>query len=208
MITNKLRFVEEEKIPVAERKKRLREHMKSRRADNENRDVKEVLLCENLLRVIEDFERERLEKEQEKTVFIYLSFSSEAPTDLAIETLKNRGFTVLCPRVEEDGMQAVLCGDDFTLSHMGIREPVGKEWTNSPTYAVVPLLAVDANGNRLGYGKGYYDRYLAKHPTAKRIGYCYDFQYVREVPIEVFDERLDVIVTDKQVVYTRQDSRG
>ena len=198
MITNKLRFLEEEEIPVAERKKRLREHMKSRRADNENRDVKEVLLCENLLRVIEDFERERLEKEQEKTVFIYLSFSSEAPTDLVIETLKNRGFTVLCPRVEEDGMQAVLCGDDFTLSHMGIREPVGKEWTNSPTYAVVPLLAVDANGNRLGYGKGYYDRFLARF-TGHMVGICYSSCVRRYLPHGRFDRPVQLLVTENYI---------
>jgi 5-formyltetrahydrofolate cyclo-ligase len=61
---------------------------------------------------------------------------------------------------------------------------------------------VDKAGNRLGYGKGYYDRYLCLYPTAKRIGYCFDFQLVSEVPHDEKDEKLDFVVTDKQVVET------
>lgn len=203
MNTNKLRFVKTEPcLDVAERKKALRLRMKERRSDNENRDVKESLLCENLLKEIDGFENKKAGAGTRRTVFIYLSFSSEAPTDKAIEALKEKGFCVLCPRVEKGEMFAVEYGDDFTLSHMGIREPVGQVYENTPDYIVLPLLAADMAGNRLGYGKGYYDRYLAKHPTAKRIGYCFDFQIVREVPCGEKDEKLDVIVTDKQVIET------
>ena len=99
-------------------------------------------------------------------------------------------------------MVAALYGDDFTLSHMGIREPMGEILTTAPDYIVAPLLAADEKGNRLGYGKGYYDKYFAKYPTAKRIGYAFDFQIVREVPTTEQDEKLDVLVTDKRVVYT------
>lgn len=203
MNTNKLRFVKNEPcLDVAERKKALRLRMKERRSDNENRDVKESLLCDNLLKEIDGFESKKAGAGTRRTVFIYLSFSSEAPTDMAIEALKEKGLCVLCPRVEKGEMFAVEHGDDFTLSHMGIREPVGQVYENTPDYIVLPLLAADKAGNRLGYGKGYYDRYLAKHPTAKRIGYCFDFQIVREVPCGEKDEKLDVIVTDKQVIET------
>ena len=203
MCTNKLRFVENEPcLDIAKRKKNLRERMKERRADNENRDVKESLLCNNFFQLLDGLEKKMAGAGTRRTVFVYLSFSSEAPTDKLIETLQEKGFTVLCPRIENQEMFAVEHGEDFTLSHMGIREPVGKAYENPPDYIILPLLAADRSGNRLGYGKGYYDKYLCKYPKAKRIGYCFDFQLIKEVPQDKHDEKLDFIVTDKQIVQT------
>lgn len=203
MNTNKLRFVENGPCAdVTERKRSLRTYMRARRADNENRDVKEQLLCDNLLNVLEGFESEKAGAGTRRTVFIYLSFSSEAPTDKPIARLIEKGFSVLCPRIENGEMFAVAYGEDFSISSMGIREPVGDIREETPDYIVLPLLAADKAGNRLGYGKGYYDEYLAKHSAAKRIGYCFDFQILREVPHNEKDEKLDVIVTDKQVTIT------
>ena len=160
MCTNKLRFVENEPyLDVAKRKQNLRERMKERRADNENRDVKESLLCNHFLELLDGLEKKMAGAGTRRTVFVYLSFSSEAPTDKLIETLQEKGFTVLCPRIENQEMFAVEHGEDFTLSHMGIREPVGKAYKNPPDYILLPLLAADSSGNRLGYGKGYYDRF-------------------------------------------------
>lgn len=203
MYTNKLRFVEDEPIAdVAERKRRLRQYMKNRRAENVNRDVKEVLLCERLLSVLEGFEGKMTWAGTRRSVFIYLSFSSEASTDELIERLLEKGYSVFCPRMENGEMVAAAYGEDFTLSSTGIREPVGAVLTETPTYIVLPLLAADVAGNRLGYGKGNYDAYLAKHPDAKRIGYCFDFQILREVPREETDEALDVVVTEQRTIYT------
>lgn len=208
MNTNKLRFVEDEpRADVTKRKQSLRAYMRSRRADNENRDVKETLLCENLFKAIEGIEGKKAGAGTRRTVFIYLSYSSEAPTDKPIEALKEKGFRVLCPRIEGEEMFAVEYGDDFTISHMGIREPVGEAFEETPDHIVLPLLAADKAGNRLGYGKGYYDKYLAKYPKATRIGYCFDFQLLREVPHDEKDEKLDIIVTDKQVIDTSARNR-
>lgn len=203
MYTNKLRFVDDEPIAdVAERKRSLRQYMKARRAETVNRDVKEALLCERVLSVLEGFESKTTGAGTRRNVFIYLSFSSEASTDEPIERLIEKGFSVFCPRMENEEMVAAAYGEDFTLSSTGVREPVGDILTETPTYIVLPLLAADATGNRLGYGKGCYDAYLAKYPEAKRIGYCFDFQILREVPCEEKDERLDVIVTEQRTVYT------
>ena len=201
MKMNKLRFVDEgETCLVAERKQALRTYMKGRRADNENQDVKELLLCQRTLSVIENFDEAGFCGE--RTAFVYLSFSSEAPTDRLIEKLQEVGFKVLCPKIVSGKMYAVEYGEDFTLSAMGIREPVGEPFQGAIKYIIAPLLAADKSGNRLGYGKGYYDVFFAENPSAKRIGYGFDFQLLREVPCEPFDERLDVIVTDKQTLYT------
>ena len=203
MYTNRLRFVEDEpSLDVAQRKLNLRQRMKTRRADNENRDVKEYLLCENFFTLIDGLDNKMTGAGTRRTVFVYLSFSSEAPTDKLIEALQEKGFKVLCPKIENGEMFAVEQGEDFTISPMGIREPIGKNFEKSPDYILLPLLAVDKAGNRLGYGKGYYDRYLCLYPTAKRIGYCFDFQLVDEVPHDEKDEKLDFIITDKQVIKT------
>lgn len=195
MTTNKLRFVEENGGSVFERKARLRAYMKSRRGDNENRDVKEELLIENFFKALEEKGLQNAEN-----FFVYLSFSSEAPTDKLIEELLERGKTVYCPRTLDGEMFAVLYGEDFTVSSLGIREPVGEIYQGVIDVAVIPLLAVDRLGNRLGYGKGYYDRYLKDKPC-KRVGYCFDFQIVEKIPMAETDERMDILVTDKQTVY-------
>lgn len=183
---------------IEEQKKSLRSYMKERRGNNENRDLKERLLIENFYRAIfGDSERActRL------SVFIYLSFSSEAPTDGLIERLRSDGHIVYCPRIENGEMQAVAYGEDFSLSEYGIREPIGASFAEDSDVVVLPLLAVDKQGNRLGYGKGYYDRYLQSHKKAKRIAYAFDFQVVDSVPHTELDELVDVIVTEKRIIH-------
>ena len=99
-------------------------------------------------------------------------------------------------------MYAVLHGEDFSLSDRGIREPLGEAFEEDVDFAIVPLLAVDEQGNRLGYGVGYYDRYLQKHSKTKRIAYCFDFQVMKQVPHTEEDEKMDVIVTEKRILFT------
>lgn len=62
--------------------------------------------------------------------------------------------------------------------------------------ALVPLLAYDAAGNRLGYGGGYYDRYFSAHPNMLRVGLCYAGQAVDAVPKEETDVPLHAIITE------------
>ena len=71
---------------------------------------------------------------------------------------------------------------------------------------VQPGLAFSANGARLGYGKGYYDTFFAQHPVLK-LGLCYDFQLVPQVPTQPHDVRMDGILTDKRLVLTADEER-
>jgi len=59
---------------------------------------------------------------------------------------------------------------------------------------LVPGLAFDSSGRRLGRGRGYYDRFLAAHPDIYKIGVCFDFQKVQEVPVDAYDVAVDVVV--------------
>ena len=81
----------------------------------------------------------------------------------------------------------------------GARVPAEGAWV-VPEVVIVPLLAFDARGFRLGYGGGFYDRTLAGLTGARRIGFAFGAQQVAEVPIDGFDQRLDVVVTERGVM--------
>lgn len=187
-----LRFVQAEEASLAERKASVRAYMKSKRAENTNRDVKALLAAENLISALDGLgiAGTRL------SALVYLSYSSELSTEPLIDKLENMGVSVYAPRVEGEEMTAVRYGDDFVISGQGIREPVGERFDGDIDIVILPLLAVDEQGNRLGYGGGYYDRYLAKHTSSLKIGYCFDFQMLKSVPREETDVALNMVVTD------------
>ncbi len=193
MIDSKLQFAEENgEITKAE----LRAYAKKRRMENVNRDVKETLLIDNFYAAV--FGQTKGAGTR-RTFFIYLSRFLEAPTDKLIERLLKDGHAVYCPRIEKGEMVAVKYSDELTLSEFGIREPVGAPYEGEFDYVVTPLLAVDRKGNRLGYGGGYYDRFL-KNSKATRVGYCYQFQVMRFVPTDGWDEKMELIVTDEKII--------
>lgn len=207
MNTHKFQFVETPSCSVEESKNSLREYAKKRRVQNENRDIKEALLVKNFFKVYAALEEEITQSKgavSSLRVFVYLSYSLEAPTDKLIEGLIEDGAKVFCPRIDGKELQTVEYGEDFSLNPLGIREPIGLPSEETPDVVVVPLLAVDEGGNRLGYGGGYYDRYLRRHDKAIRIGYCYDFQIIHKVPSADLDEKLDLIVTEKRILFPKR----
>ena len=197
---NKLHFVEEDGKDVPARKKELRVYMKSRRAETENRDVKETFAVENVAALIDSLFLKTKGAGMRRKAFVYLSYSSEMPTDRLIERLLACDVEVYCPRMEKDGMSAVRYGEDFTLSSRGIREPVGEVYDGAMDFAIVPLLAVDKQGNRLGYGGGCYDAYFSKHPQTTRIAYCFETQILKSVPHTDTDVKMQYIITESRTL--------
>lgn len=95
-------------------------------------------------------------------------------------------------------MRAWAPGDVMEAAAWGIAEPMADKPEVEPDVVLVPLLAFDANGYRLGYGGGFYDRTLAKLRAKKRVtavGIAYDEQKVDAVPVESYDQRLDWVLT-------------
>lgn len=86
---------------------------------------------------------------------------------------------------------------DMAIGAYGIEEPTGEVFTDYAEidFIAVPGVAFDRNGNRLGRGKGYYDRLLPHIPSAYKAGICFPFQLVEEVPAEPFDIQMDTIIT-------------
>ena len=107
---------------------------------------------------------------------------------------------ILLPVVVGDDLELrIYTGpEDMSISGIyGIAEPTGEIFTDYAAieFIVVPGVAFDAKGNRLGRGKGYYDRLLPRIPSAYKAGICFPFQLVEEVPAESFDIRMDIIIT-------------
>lgn len=139
---------------------------------------------------------------------VFASFGSEIPTEDLIAGLRARGHRVLLPIVEGEELEAVRFepGDPMVQTTYGPREPAGRVPVDPDEIDVViiPGLAFDRWGKRLGYGGAYYDRYLPRLAThAVKVGVGFHQQLVRSVPSDRHDVRLDVVVTDRDVIVPR-----
>ena len=132
------------------------------------------------------------------TILLYHSLKDEVDTHAFIRKW-SREKRILLPVVTGDDLELRLYTgpEDLTIGAYGIEEPTGALFTDYSAIdlIVVPGVAFDRNGNRLGRGKGYYDRLLPRIPSAYKIGICFPFQLVDEVPAEPFDIRMDEIIT-------------
>ena len=116
--------------------------------------------------------------------------------------LRARGHDIVLPITPKRGKPLTFglwsSGDTLISERFGTMRPIGAERT--PTYLLVPLLAFDRTGARLGYGAGYYDRTLAQLPYRIAIGCAYAAQMVDEVPVGAYDMRLDAVATESGVI--------
>jgi 5-formyltetrahydrofolate cyclo-ligase len=139
------------------------------------------------------------------TVSAYLAFGSEIQTGELIEELDRAGKRVAVPRLEEGEMTMVVYrpGDPLGTSSYGMPEPSAGEAMEPKLLdlLITPGLAFDHRGFRLGYGGGFYDRYVRRtRPEALRVGVAFSVQLVDEIPNGPSDQRIDRIVTEERTV--------
>ncbi|MDY3788325.1 5-formyltetrahydrofolate cyclo-ligase [Bacteroides fluxus] len=132
------------------------------------------------------------------TVLLYYSLNDEVDThDFVKKWSKSK--QILLPVVVGDDLELrkYTGPEDLATGSYGIEEPTGELFTDYADidFIVVPGVAFDLKGNRLGRGKGYYDRLLPRIPSAYKAGICFPFQIVEEVPAEPFDIRMDEVIT-------------
>lgn len=146
-----------------------------------------------------------------QSIFVYVSFRSEVATLTLIDALIDIGKTVIVPitRVKEkrlDGIHITNRLTDLEPGYCNIPEPkellcqtreVAPEEIET---ILLPGSVFDERGGRFGYGGGYYDRFLAKVPTAARIGLAFDLQIIEKAPLQAHDEILDMVVTESRVI--------
>lgn len=162
-----------------------------------DRKSADVRIADNLVAALSD----------RQSFFVYHSYGSEADTHALISWLLALGKPVYLPRVEGSEMSAVRYTPSTPLikSPMGISEPQGEAFGGDIGVVILPLLAVNSRGYRLGYGGGYYDRYLSRHAASLKVGIGYGFQLVGDAFEEEWDIPLDMFVCERGIIKFRQD---
>jgi 5-formyltetrahydrofolate cyclo-ligase len=143
-----------------------------------------------------------------ETVCLYVSFRSELETLPLIRQCLARGKQVAvpltCPDPPHLEAYRIAGLDELRPGYCGILEPAplhsARVEPRTIEVVIVPGSVFDSRGGRLGYGGGYYDRFLGgEAPGALRIGLCFELQLVAEVPLLPHDQRLDFLVTEKRL---------
>ena len=134
--------------------------------------------------------------QQAETVMFYASLPDEVRTLDFIEEWRNKKRIILPTVVGDDIIPVELTPDSpMQEGDFHILEPQSHPYEGPLDLIVVPGMAFDRQGHRLGRGKGYYDRFLIKYPEVKTIGICFDFQLLDEVPAEPHDQVIDEIIS-------------
>ena len=133
-----------------------------------------------------------------QVILAYYALPDEVNTHQLINELVAEGKTVLLPKVLDDTtmeLRRYTGPNDLCEGAYHIMEPIGATFTDYAQIdlALIPGLAFDAHGHRLGRGKGYYDRFLTAF-TGRTIGVCFDFQKVAEVPVDAHDVAVNMVV--------------
>jgi len=141
-------------------------------------------------------------KIRSKTIGGYYPFNYELNILNLLELLEKKNYTISLPKISKNNMMNFFqwsFKDPLKINKYGIPETFSKKKT-SPKILLIPLVAFDNQFNRLGYGGGYYDRYISKlrenHKIIK-IGIGYSFQKVKNLPINKYDKKLDYVITEK-----------
>lgn len=165
------------------------------------RDKKRAMTQEQIAEASLRLEKMFLDTEEytaAHTVFAYLPYNQEVRTEGIIMKALADGKRVAIPKVYGDEMRFILITDleGLEKSNMGIPEPI----TDSPVVVdatalvLMPGLAFDALGHRIGYGGGFYDKYLAQEPEHPTIALCYDFQMQPQLETDDFDIPVDKVI--------------
>ena len=148
------------------------------------------------------------ELERAHTVLAFASMRNEVRTQAAMQAAWAAGKRVALPRVVGDELQLHLVDSETLLVEgaFSVPEPPDTAVQIPPEevdFALVPALAVDPRGYRIGYGGGYYDKLIPRLENARTCALAYDFQLIAEVPELPFDVAVDLVVTDERVIRAR-----
>ena len=137
-----------------------------------------------------------------KTVGGYYPYNYEINILKILEKFKKKNFLISLPKIKKKSQMDFFewpINDPLVINKFGIPEPISKK-VKYPDVLLVPIVAFDNNLNRIGYGGGYYDRYIKKIRKVKKIvtiGLAYSYQKVKYIPTNIYDIRLDFIINNK-----------
>ena len=136
-----------------------------------------------------------------RALYAYMAFNQEVRTEPIIRQAWADGKRVAVPKVAGRLMRFIWIEDFSRLAPQGafgIPEPLddGPEADDPTALILVPGLAFDASGHRVGYGGGFYDRFLAAEPGHSTAALCYDFQFLPLLDVETHDMPVNLVITD------------
>ena len=146
-----------------------------------------------------------IEEIENEYIGTYISFRDELDTKKLNQYLLERELNLALPAIDfqtkEINFFMYHTNTELIENKFSILEPENKVEVIFPKIIFIPLLGYTKSGFRLGYGGGYYDKYLSKNGIGdvKKIGIAFSFQEVEEIPVEDHDERLDWILTEKHL---------
>ena len=135
----------------------------------------------------------------------YYPFNYELDILNILEVLEKKNYVISLPKVGKSKMMNFFqwsLKEPLKINKYGIPEAISKKKVN-PGILLVPLVAFDKQLNRLGYGGGYYDRYISKFQASHKIikiGIGFSFQKVKSLPINEYDKKLDFVITEKNFI--------
>ena len=140
-----------------------------------------------------------------KTIAGYFPINHEISILNLLQDLKKRNNKIVFPKIKNSLMSFYRWEriNFLTINNLGIPEPNTSKKKEIPDIMFIPLVAFDKYKNRLGYGGGFYDRYLKNAKNKKKIvkiGCAFSFQKINKLPTELHDEKLDLIITEKKII--------
>ena len=143
-------------------------------------------------------------------ILVYCSKFPELDTSSLIDSLLAESFSILVPIIQQKDtslrLSYLTATSSLVCSTFQVPEPIGCEIPARPedvSICIVPMLGFGKNGSRIGYGKGYYDRFLQKYPHIYKVGAAFSCQKCNEIPITDDDIRMDLIITEHGIAYQR-----
>lgn len=141
-------------------------------------------------------------------VFVYYSYNNEVNTVGFIKNCMEKGYKVALPKVNQETMEMeffyISSITDVVEGYKGIPEPCKTcepaNYEDNDRLLIMPGVAFDANRNRIGYGKGFYDRYLEKHDFVLKVAVAFEFQIFESIEHDEHDKKPDMILTERGTI--------
>jgi 5-formyltetrahydrofolate cyclo-ligase len=141
-------------------------------------------------------------EQKAKTIACYISFGDEPSTNLFLKHCQlDEGITLYVPRVSGENLEWVLFDETQVRHPLGMNEPIGPAAEISELdLVVVPALAIDQAGQRLGRGRGYFDRALASLTAKTVVGVVHSDEFLEHLPTEQHDQKVGLVCTCEDVL--------
>ncbi|OMH40804.1 5-formyltetrahydrofolate cyclo-ligase [Desulfurobacterium indicum] len=184
---------------MKEKKAKLRHRIREKRLLLSAKEIEEKsrLICEKILNL-------QIVKEN-SSFLLYYPFKNEVSLLPLFDALKKAGKSVSFPKVSGKEIVPVKVNslNELYPGYMGILEPKETANTEKPSVVFVPGIAFDLKCYRLGYGGGFYDRFLSGGEYTT-VGVCFDFQIVKNLPVEPFDVPVNLVVSEKRTIRRKE----